>query len=153
MLVNLLSADCGDYNFYCPDGGANGPQFFTVGGCWNWSGFKCTPCTDVVDLVKTCCNCRTYKCSGDVSNWFARIDGCSGPIQSYFTPACNIHDLCYATPGVSKDACDADFKANCLEICSQNGDPSCALVALAAYEAVQLYGHIDENFRATCELN
>ena len=152
-LFNLISANCKDYNFYCPDGGAHGPQFFTDGGCWNMGGMRCDTCTNVIDLIKTCCNCRTYKCSGDVNKWFARIDGCSGPIQGYFEPACAIHDLCYSTPGIPKDSCDLGFRANMNSICSQNGDPSCYPMSEAAYIAVQKYGHPDENFRATCELN
>lgn len=152
-LINLITSNCNDYNLYCPDGGYNGPQFFTVGGCWNWKGMRCDMCDSVVDKIKTCCNCRTYKCSGDVNKWFARIDGCSGPIQIYFTPACDIHDLCYATPGIPKEACDAGFRENCRAICSQNADPSCYAMAEAAYVAVQQFGKIDEGFRSTCELN
>ena len=81
-LLKLITADCQNFNFYCPDGGLNwgGPQKFTDGGCWNVWGLNCSPCTDVKQLIRTCCNCKNYACSGSIENWYARIDGCSGPI-------------------------------------------------------------------------
>ena len=75
-----------------------------------------------------------------------RADGCSCSTicsagdRRRFRAACNEHDKCYATLGVSKATCDLNFLKNMGFICNHHYFGSCALDASAFYTAVLAAG-------------
>ncbi|NPA72445.1 MAG: hypothetical protein GXO35_06405, partial [Gammaproteobacteria bacterium] len=70
-------------------------------------------------------------------------NGCSGPVPGFdgrkFQAACNEHDKCYGTPGISKTQCDSYFKKNLLYTCSKFL-PNCYASAQTYYWAVKIAG-------------
>ena len=57
-----------------------------------------------------------------------RADGCSTPLydsisdkyKKVFAPACDDHDRCYSTPGVSQQQCDNEFLSRMLSLCGND---------------------------------
>jgi hypothetical protein len=69
-----------------------------------------------------------------------------GPTDVFpFINACNPHDICYGTLGMSRATCDNQFLSNLLAICSANGRSwasrtYCQGLAYTYYSAVALFG-------------
>ncbi|GIQ83689.1 hypothetical protein KIPB_005045 [Kipferlia bialata] len=84
--------------------------------------------------------------------WPLRADGCSIPVpyvkdvsDMVFGSECELHDLCYAAPGNTQDACDVAFYQNLMSVCQYGGIASvlkrdCELLAYTMYSAVHLIG-------------
>ena len=65
--------------------------------------------------------------------------GCEG---ASFSPACDMHDLCWGTCGSDKAQCDSEFLRAMLEICDNSSCPYlCSQFAYLYYEAVSTYGN------------
>jgi hypothetical protein len=61
--------------------------------------------------------------------YYEPVDGCSAPDSwklkkwnGVFESACNKHDICYTTPGNTKELCDHQMLRNMLEICTHTSD-------------------------------
>ena len=73
-------------------------------------------------------------------------DGCSSPkfqnwLNNQFRDACNLHDLCYSTPGISKRHCDRWFWKNMQQTCALQGKSGrCKGTAYGVYVAVVVFG-------------
>jgi hypothetical protein len=80
---------------------------------------SCTSSTDLCNLEKSC------------PGIIGRADGCSTPLydgisakfKEVFEAACNDHDRCYSTPGMSKGTCDINFKNRMISLCEKPGTP------------------------------
>lgn len=63
-----------------------------------------------------------------------------------FTPACNEHDICYQTAGITREQCDDAFGDNLRALCSEQyapGDPlliTCESLAYIYWQAVARFG-------------
>ena len=67
-------------------------------------------------------------------------NGCSWVPNTLFNEAaCNIHDLCYITPGASKRDCDQTFVSNIISIYCDNVNP---LERLSCVGRAQLAGAV-----------
>mmetsp|Transcript_64092 Transcript_64092/g.141237 ORF Transcript_64092/g.141237 Transcript_64092/m.141237 type:complete len:191 (+) Transcript_64092:71-643(+) len=81
-----------------------------------------------------------------------RQDGCSGPLADgkmldgfgqMFRPACNLHDSCYSTCGMTKSACDDEFNINLAALCQSETTGlgnDCFKWAVTAVTAVRVAG-------------
>eukprot|EP01083_Nonionella_stella_P228469 809640_1 len=100
-----------------------------MGGTTSWT-FRC-PYGETINVNEN--NVKhdiLYGCSGAieqhqggcdfVENGWTDTDGCSIPEDlkdvltwdEVFKPACDMHDICYQTPGVAKAPCDSEFLFN-----------------------------------------
>jgi len=85
-------------------------------------------------------------------------NGCSWVPNTLFNEAaCNIHDLCYITPGASKRDCDQTFVSNIISIYCDNVNPlerlSCvgrAQLAGAVVSAIDSFYDDSAGVRASC---
>ena len=60
-----------------------------------------------------------------------------------FTPACNNHDVCYATHSLSRSACDAVFYKEMVGLCKDHRDTNyygCLSWAGLYYAGVRIFG-------------
>jgi hypothetical protein len=109
---------------------------------WSWKKMGCVAKSNLKTVHKRCDN----GCKGNRKDWIRRADGCSSPIfkkdvDSLFNEACNVHDMCYSTPGVSKSNCDSEFLNNMLVECSVHpAGGACSGIAAVAAAAVSAAG-------------
>jgi len=74
-----------------------------------------------VDLEKMADQCNIFSCYGNTDNGTYSTDGCTYiPDIMLNYESCVIHDLCYVTPGVTKEDCDEVMKDNINEIYCNN---------------------------------
>ncbi len=63
-----------------------------------------------------------------------------------FTQACNTHDQCYSSSGISRSTCDRNFLNDMLSVCSQgwtwNSRTYCSAAAYTYYGSVASFGWI-----------
>ena len=86
------------------------------------------------------------------------MNGCTGVPNTLFNEAaCNIHDLCYITPGVTKKDCDATFVDNIVRVYCDNVNVlerlACtgrAQLAGAVVSAIDSFYDDSAETRATC---
>ena len=135
--ANINYADCPDITMVCP---SKSGQPFNVGFCWVLEDLQCESCDPILDVAVS--NCPDSGC--DESAWEGRADGCSIPVpglkdvwNEVFHQACNLHDLCYASPGHSQADCDERLFRNMVAICGSPG-----LGSLAYSECVESAGII-----------
>lgn len=61
-----------------------------------------------------------------------------------FTPACNSHDLCYSSSGISRSTCDTNFYNAMLAVCNRGWTSTsrawCRGWAWTYYQAVRNFG-------------
>lgn len=142
----LLGLDCPTVHMVCPAGKVIG-----IGTCWHWETLSCQTCQSIMGSVKN--SCPGHACPGDKDGWLERADGCSAPgiehaLTQVFRAACNIHDVCYATPGRRKTDCDTEFLHNMKETCNFPGVPNllaggtttCRAAANAVHRGVLIGG-------------
>ena len=80
---------------------SNGPQEIFMKKLWG----QMSGCTNI-KLVPTASALSIYY-------FQLNVNGCSYVPNTLFNEAaCNIHDLCYITPGASKQDCDDTFVTN-----------------------------------------
>ena len=88
------------------------------------------------------------------------MNGCTGvPNMLFNEAACNIHDLCYITPGASKKFCDDTFVENIVSAYCDNVNVlerlSCtgrAQLAGAVVSAIDSFYDDSAETRASCSL-
>lgn len=84
------------------------------------------------------------KCDKDDWTGEAAINHCTGGfLPKYFTPACDIHDMCYVIPGVDKNGCDNWFLANMKVLCkhqTKDSKEDCEKKANLGYSGVKNFG-------------
>jgi len=134
-------ADCPSYSMKCPK---NDNTHWDT--CFSWG--TCKPCGKKLETINTRCD---DGCPPNHEEWVKRGDGCSASIfkkgvDKLFNQACNLHDMCYSTPGAEKSTCDFQFLKNTTEECNYYatlGTPpaACYEVASAAYAAVVTLGN------------
>lgn len=118
----------GDNQFVCPTGRGH----FSKSGSKSIFG-------SAMDQCEYPSQCR--------SQWIHTVDGCSAPfvgdmLNETFLDACNLHDLCYASPDASKRSCDKGFWKNMQQTCALAGkrSPNCRHIADTVYIAVVWFG-------------
>eukprot|EP01083_Nonionella_stella_P001117 3236_1 len=128
-----------------------------------WS-FKC-PLGGTVDVQKStvkqdvrdhCAEALRSKYPDSICNVYdwTDTDGCSLPDwikdkvanDELMEPACDVHDICYQTPGLTKDTCDDHFHDNMIAIC--DGDAICKANAWIMYTAVSEASEAQEGYDA-----
>lgn len=74
--------------------------------------------------------------------YYESPNGCSTDISGYrlplrwnnaFRAACNNHDICYSTPGSSKNDCDRQFLAEMTRVCNSDSGPILCQAAASTY--------------------
>mmetsp|Transcript_61955 Transcript_61955/g.133244 ORF Transcript_61955/g.133244 Transcript_61955/m.133244 type:complete len:191 (-) Transcript_61955:115-687(-) len=137
--------ECGDREMTC----INSAPRRSFGMCW-LGGVTCWACnpTEPARLMNECP-------LNDLQR--QRQDGCSGPLDEgnflshwgdFFRPACNLHDSCYSTCGMSKSACDDEFYINMYALCQNKfgGGNFCFRRADAAVTAVRKAGAAQDGY-------
>lgn len=107
-----------------------------------WSGSTCKD--GAVEHHELPVQIKPKNCSvadlWEVDDW----DSCSGGTdleKKRFAAACNGHDICYRTPGQSRENCDLGFLINMRFICQKYGlKTGCLVAAEAFYKAVDIEG-------------
>ena len=102
--------------------------------------------------------CPMYDCYKNKTDGSLNVNGCSYVPNTLFNVgACNIHDLCYITPGATKKECDDTFVDNILRIYCHNVNVleqlACtgrAQVAGAVVSAINTFYDDSEEIRAGC---
>ena len=103
-------------------------------------GFQCTKLNEMG--YNQVGNMKIRVFHNNKSGLLTEINGCSGPVQKIFKPACNSHDVCYCC-GSSKPKCDDKLFDDMATICEEKGEldyVGCRLPASAAYYAVRYAG-------------
>ena len=138
LMSSMVMADCDDYALDTIPGWNN--EFRWVGQSWSW--YHCVWEDNHYSQKLPYVVAGTGSCTPD-SILQQRADGCSGGCDDdrrRFRAACNEHDKCYATPGVSKETCDNNFRGNMYYICDHHYFGSCKINADAFYSAVAVFG-------------
>ncbi len=147
LVISLFNvnafADCPDRQFISPSG-----QTFKLGSTFNYKHMQCETNGSLLGRAEA----ETKStCGGNWKN-AQRADGCSIPVKgvkdvfnTVFHGACNLHDVCYSTPGNTKEECDKWLYQNMIETCTLPGAGSvgmqaCTAAALSIYEGVALGG-------------
>jgi len=138
LMSSMVMADCDDYALD-PIPGYNN-VFRWVGQSWSW--YHCVWTGDHLSQPLPYVVSGTGNCSADYLLQ-QRADGCSGGEdfdRRRFRAACNEHDKCYASTGVTKKTCDNNFRGNMYFICDHHYFGSCKINADAFYSAVVAFG-------------
>jgi len=152
---------CAPKQFTCPDN----KQTFTADACCSplWLsigaplGFG-NECWIDLDLMVE--QCDIFSCYELVNGTIGNTDGCTYiPDILLNYEACVIHDLCYVTPGVSKEECDEVMKENINKIYCDNVNiferKLCSIrasLAATALEWTDKYFVAAGIFREKCQL-
>ncbi|MBT8420826.1 MAG: hypothetical protein KJO08_08210 [Gammaproteobacteria bacterium] len=110
---------------------------------WNKDCWRCQ--TNAVSLPGLS-ECPEPQCCP--TQWKERPDGCSVPVDvpvlrgEFFRQACDAHDLCYSSPGHSRQVCDDWFLDHMLTLCADDADYEqiCVGEAIAFYVGVRVGG-------------
>ena len=143
LMSSMVMADCDDYALDPIPGWNN--EFRWVGQSWNYWDWACEWTGDHHSQQLPYVVSGTGNCSADYLLQH-RADGCSCSTtcsagdRRRFRAACNEHDKCYASTGVSKATCDANFLGNMNYICDHHYFGSCKVDAAAFYAAVLALG-------------
>jgi len=154
-----LTTVCTTITMWCPD-----PTLtFTTRACCSslWLnlgapvglGNECT--IDMEDMED---GCPMYDCYRNKTNGELNVNGCTGVPNTLFNEAaCNIHDLCYITPGATKKDCDDTFVDNIVRVYCDNVNVlerlACtgrAQLAGAVVSAIDSFYDDSAETRATC---
>ena len=111
-----------------------------------------------IDMSEMTAACPMYDCYTNKTDGSLNVNGCSYVPNTLFNVgACNIHDLCYITPGASKKECDDTFVDNILRIYCDNVNVverlACtgrAQLAGAVVSAIHTFYDESEEVRAGC---
>jgi len=117
-----LSTVCVPVELWCPDP----THTFSSQACCSslWLNLGSTvglgnECT--IDMGDMESGCPMYDCYKNDSTGELNVNGCSYVPNTLFNEAaCNIHDLCYITPGSTKQGCDDTFVENIIIIYCDN---------------------------------
>ena len=142
LVSSMVMADCDDYALD-PIPGYNN-EFRWVGQSWSWWDVECQWVGDHYSqkLPYLVAVAGIDGCSAEFILQ-QRADGCSGGAdfdRRRFRAACNEHDKCYASTGVPKGVCDANFLGNMYYICDNHYFGSCKIDADAFFAAVVVAG-------------
>jgi len=154
-----LTTVCTTITMWCPD-----PTLtFTTRACCSslWLnlgapvglGNECT-----IDMEDMQDGCPMYDCYRNKTNGELNVNGCTGVPNTLFNEAaCNIHDLCYITPGATKKDCDDTFVDNIVRVYCDNVNVlerlACtgrAQLAGAVVSAIDSFYDDSAETRATC---
>eukprot|EP00090_Calanus_glacialis_P024407 TRINITY_DN37908_c0_g1_i1.p1 TRINITY_DN37908_c0_g1~~TRINITY_DN37908_c0_g1_i1.p1 ORF type:complete len:416 (+),score=66.78 TRINITY_DN37908_c0_g1_i1:318-1565(+) len=154
-----LTTVCVPVELWCP----NPTHTFTAQACCSslWLNLGSTiglgnECS--IEMADMEAGCPMYDCYKNDSTAELNVNGCSYVPNTLFNEAaCNIHDLCYITPGSTKKACDDTFVENIILIYCDNVNVferiACrgrAQLAGAVVSAIDSFYNDSEELRATC---
>mmetsp|Transcript_110131 Transcript_110131/g.246161 ORF Transcript_110131/g.246161 Transcript_110131/m.246161 type:complete len:193 (+) Transcript_110131:76-654(+) len=133
--------DCSDGEMTC----INRSPARTFARCYMWARVACRACDPATPAI------YMRECPlTDLQR--QRQDGCSGPLADgqmlagfgrIFKPACDLHDSCYSTCGMTKSACDDEFNINLAALCQSETTGlgnDCFKWAVTAVTAVRVAG-------------
>lgn len=156
-----LTTVCVPVELWCP----TPTQTFSAQACCSslWLNLGSTvglgnECT--IDMADMESGCPMYDCYKNQSTTDLNVNGCSYVPNTLFNEAaCNIHDLCYITPGSTKKACDDTFVENIILIYCDNVNVferiACrgrAQLAGAVVSAIDSFYNDSEDLRSACNL-
>jgi len=154
-----LATVCVPVELWCPDP----THTFSSKACCSslWLNLGSTvglgnECT--IDMGDMEAGCPMYDCYKNDSTAELNVNGCSYVPNTLFNEAaCNIHDLCYITPGSTKQGCDDTFVENIILIYCDNVNIferiACrgrAQLAGAVVSAIDSFYDDSEELRRSC---
>jgi len=154
-----LTTVCVPVELWCP----NPTHTFSSQACCSslWLNLGSTvglgnECT--IDMADMEAGCPMYDCYKNDSTAELNVNGCSYVPNTLFNEiACNIHDLCYITPGSTKKLCDDTFVENIILIYCDNVNIferiACrgrAQLAGAVVSAIDSFYNDSEELRENC---
>jgi len=155
----FISTVCFSVELWCPSPTITFPASVCCSALWLWLGAPLglgNECT--VDMSDMLSGCPDYDCYTNATTGELNVNGCSYVPDTLFNrAACDIHDLCYVTPGATKEGCDRTFVENIILIYCDNVPVvervACrvrAQVAGAAVAGFDSFFDAEAETRATC---